>query len=541
MKNYVFFSPFGKQWVELTKKLKYQNIAVPILWICDDKNYLDAKEIFGDNVVKSMFGFVHYPHKLENINYGGIYCDFLTSKNYLIAKDRCLKMLDRLDIYGLFSRKDKEIYFHNIIFWTLKHFSKNKPDFLLTVEAPHSHAQYVIYEICNFFKIPVLRFNQWAIAPCIYLRRMDLDKLIEYGNLNKKVKEKIINTIENSCRDIINSREKEYLPVYMNRQKSMSKLNHNFSNLLKTSIYNFKSQIKNDIKLLLVNISFLLLGNSEEKRQRFFKKFIKAGIYHKNEIYKWYYDSKYDPINPYGFLHIFRFFIFEKRRNNIIKAINSLPNYIKPKEKFVFFPLMFEHERTTNPDGGIFHDQIIALSNLRRFIPENIKIIVKEHPSQYYNSLRGKQSHRGPGGRSPIYKNVIKNIKNTEFIGIKDNTTKILNDCLFVATITGSIAFEAALLEKKSIVFGETWYEEAPNIFKWNLDLNFYDFIESKTYAPKEVIDYFKNKAVKTCALGTQAPSKNINYIDAIKAIDDYSEESIKSIYELLKKAIDEI
>ena len=129
IKNYIFFSPFGKYWVELAKKLKDQNIAKPILWVCDDKNYCDAIEIFGDRVVKSMIGLVHYPYKIENTEYSGCYSEFLTSSNYLKAKDRCLKMLDRLDLYGFLNRKDKEIYFNNVVLWALEHLSKNNAYF----------------------------------------------------------------------------------------------------------------------------------------------------------------------------------------------------------------------------------------------------------------------------------------------------------------------------------------------------------------------------------------------------------------------------
>ena len=160
MRNYIFFSPYGEYWVELTQKLLNQKIAKPILWICDDRNYIEAKKIFGEEVVKSLNGLVHYPHKIENIEYSGIFSEFLISNNYLKAKDRCLKMLDRLDLYGFFSRKDKEIYFHNVILWGLEHLNRNKPDILLTVEATHSHGQYVLYEICSFLSSSLL-YEKW--------------------------------------------------------------------------------------------------------------------------------------------------------------------------------------------------------------------------------------------------------------------------------------------------------------------------------------------------------------------------------------------
>ena len=92
-----------------------------------------------------------------------------------------MKMMDRLDLYGTFSRIDREVYFHSIIIWTLKKFSKTKPDFLLMAEAPHSHAQYLIYEICSWLDIPSFKFNRWTLAPLIFLQNMKTDEIIFKG------------------------------------------------------------------------------------------------------------------------------------------------------------------------------------------------------------------------------------------------------------------------------------------------------------------------------------------------------------------------
>ena len=57
--------------------------------------------------------------------------EFFFSDNYLRAKDRCLKMMDRLDLYGSFSRQDREVVFNKIAIFLLKKLSKEKPDALV--------------------------------------------------------------------------------------------------------------------------------------------------------------------------------------------------------------------------------------------------------------------------------------------------------------------------------------------------------------------------------------------------------------------------
>ena len=244
MRNYIFFSPEGEHWVEITKKLLDKKIAKPILWIGDDSNYKNAKKIFGANVVKNLNVFVNYPHRMEFEEYSGENFEFLLSNNYLKAKDRCLKMLDRLDLYGFFSRKDREIYFHNIVLWGLKHLSKNKPDFILAVVAPHSHSQYVFYEICKFFKIPILRFNQWTFAPFLYLRRVDIGKTIEYPILDGEIADKIKKRIDFICREIINSKnQNNFFEKYMKPQKDRKKLKFQIFNIFLIVFQKLKKQL----------------------------------------------------------------------------------------------------------------------------------------------------------------------------------------------------------------------------------------------------------------------------------------------------------
>ena len=76
------------------------------------------------------------------------------------------------------------------------------------------------------------------------------------------------------------------------------------------------------------------------------------------------------------------------RRKNLNKAARINISKIDLSKKYVYFPLHFEPERTTNPDGKEFQDQFIALTKLRQIIPEDIDIVVKEHPTQLRSYLK---------------------------------------------------------------------------------------------------------------------------------------------------------
>ena len=109
----------NKHWFDIAVKLKENKIAEPVLWI-GDHNHLDrARSKFGEEVVKDLDFFKFKSHKISDLNYKGKLNAFFNSTNYLIAKDRSLKMMDRIDEITMLSRLDRETIFHQTVIWTL--------------------------------------------------------------------------------------------------------------------------------------------------------------------------------------------------------------------------------------------------------------------------------------------------------------------------------------------------------------------------------------------------------------------------------------
>ena len=112
--------------------------------------------------------------------------------------------------------------------------------------------------------------------------------------------------------------------------------------------------------------------------------------------------------------------------------------------------MSFEPERTTCPDGNEFpSDQIITLIVIRNFLPPEYKIYVKEHPSQFYLAEKGSR------GRSPLFYEAIKNIKDVFLLDEEIDSLELIRKAEFTASVSGSGAFESAIMGKKSLVFGD--------------------------------------------------------------------------------------
>lgn len=128
---------------------------------------------------------------------------------------------------------------------------------------------------------------------------------------------------------------------------------------------------------------------------------------------------------------------------------------INLKTKYIYFALHSEPERTIMPEGGIFYDQIRAIKLLRKSIPKEFKIYVKEHPNQFW--LRDSTIETLFFKGTKFYKELLK-IKNLELISNKIKADKIIKNAISTATITGTSGWESIKMGNKAIVFGYPWY-----------------------------------------------------------------------------------
>ena len=123
-----------------------------------------------------------------------------------------------------------------------------------------------------------------------------------------------------------------------------------------------------------------------------------------------------------------------------------------------------------------------------------------------------------------------------KIVDLNEDSYKLLNKSLFTATISGSIAFESALLGKKSIVFGTTWYDGCPNIFNWNKNLTYNEIISSKIHNVDSINEFLYYEIDNYTVLGFQNGSKlrRFNEFDT----PSFRKLQIKGIFHLINNLI---
>lgn len=141
-------------------------------------------------------------------------------------------------------------------------------------------------------------------------------------------------------------------------------------------------------------------------------------------------------------------------------------NSIDYKQQYIYFPLQLQPEMTTSSIGGKFHDQAFAIESLARKLPPGIKIYVKENPKQA-GYMRG-----------PMFFHRLHRIDAVEILPSWANTHELTKNAMAIATITGTVGWEALQLNKPAIIFGSPWYLSLPGVtqfdenFDWVATIN---------------------------------------------------------------------
>tara|TARA_B100000579_G_scaffold420327_1_gene419945 strand:- start:1534 stop:2892 length:1359 start_codon:yes stop_codon:yes gene_type:complete len=150
---------------------------------------------------------------------------------------------------------------------------------------------------------------------------------------------------------------------------------------------------------------------------------------------------------------------YEKNLSRVEKKYDEIKNFQKDK-KIIFFPLHAQPELSTSLLGEKYEDQILVLERLNSFAKDKWIVIAKENI--YQTSYQ----------RDDFFFKRLKGLKNVFFVDKSESTQLIMNDSDLVATICGTIGYEALTKSKKCLVFGNAWYKNFHGVLKINNDIS---------------------------------------------------------------------
>ncbi len=444
MKKIIISECSNQFWPEVFNLLKNENGWEPVYWTLSS-TYIEfeiIKKYFPKVILHENYDAVRGIPVKEFNKYNLNPIDSILIKDFAIHESIVLKMMDRMDPIGQFNYSDRlRLYHYYIKYWS-NILDILAPDIFIAPVSPHLCYDYILYQLCRNRGIKCILFIETSLPYTIYLNEafeLNPKKLLErYNHLLLD-----LNTPKLSLKTqiyfnkISNYSYKNAIPDYMIEQYNNEKIN-----ILK------QKSINRGISILYSFIRYI--------------KHILFDNWH-NKQTNTYYKSK-DTNIEIGTLTQLEFKKYSKvmtKRTNALKekyhSLTTEPNFAKP---YIFLGLMYQPERTSSPDGGIFTNQYLMIEWLSANIPEDWILYVKEHPSQF-------MFHIDQTRNEWLYEDLIK-LPNVKLISTSTDTFQLIDNSMAIATLTGTVGFESIARSKPALCFGYSWYRACEGVFTIN-------------------------------------------------------------------------
>lgn len=122
-------------------------------------------------------------------------------------------------------------------------------------------------------------------------------------------------------------------------------------------------------------------------------------------------------------------------------------------QKFVYYPLHIEQERSTLIVTPFYTNDLEFIKNIIKSLPIDHTLYVKEHPSQLTRHWRDKKFYQE-----------LEKLPNVTVIHPHSSSLDLVKNCSLVITRSGTVALEAAFYQKPAITCADFDYTVLPSI-----------------------------------------------------------------------------
>jgi hypothetical protein len=505
MRKVLYNTSIADPFVKVAQQLQEENGYEPVYWIGFDYDH-------SDEIVPKAFPncvYQPYPDAWKGIFSKEIqeraaecYLDVDILNRLSRYELQAMTMMNRMDYdrYS-FNYMERERHYLNLIkSWTAV-LDMYKIDLVVSSVMPHRVYDYVLYLLCKERGIKYI-ILQYTLCEA---RTFATDNIYSIGKLFLDDYKKYQSNVNLSNNDLPDDIRKAYekvqknydeaKPYYMNQHE---KQNKRYNNLFLYTLdylkrYNIRS-ILNVVKKGSVSVTM-----------------------RKNRKY-----SLEDA--HFNILDMFRIEIRKKKYNKeLLSFYQSLTAEPSPDEKYILFPLHYQPEATTSPTGDIFVNQRLCVETILKNTPNDWFVYVKEHPQQFQSHMLGHTSRI-----KEMYSDLLMS-KRVKLMPLDRDTFSIMKDAKAVATVIGTVGWEAVMHRIPVIMFGLFWYENMPGVLRItnsNSACEIMEFIENYQFNEHKVLAYLKSVADNTIlAYHYDGEKENANVSE---------EETIKNIKNLI-------
>jgi len=448
----IIHTSFQPYTVKMGQKLHERYGWKPVYWLTISDIEAEVKQLFPyvvtHDFLKAIRGIP--PECLPEIEFGSL--DEVLLRDLAVHESICIDMMDRNDCEDSFSyRRRREHYLYLLKYW-IGVLDALKPDVVFFEEEPHQAVTYLLYALAhrrniltvmfcrtnfNARMFPVTKFEEGSLAIRGSFQRKLQENVRPANQLSSEI-EVFLGKLRASHDDVMRitlANQVEVIERFRER-KSFSgwrRLVRCVVHYLKIfNFYKFNKRLRAVIREIDVD------EGSDQKLKG--KTFAEA-------------PRRYQTAR------------IGRRTARSKKQIRLYYESVSSKEldlnvPFVVCALASQPEKSTSPMGGLYADQLLMIELLRKVLPADWFLYVKEHVSQFSRlEILGEQY------RSAAYYDRIRALPNTRLVPLLFDTFGLIDSCKAVATTSGTIGFEAVVRNKPVLTFGYPWYRYCEGVF----------------------------------------------------------------------------
>jgi hypothetical protein len=157
---------------------------------------------------------------------------------------------------------------------------------------------------------------------------------------------------------------------------------------------------------------------------------------------------------------------FRYRANQKMKVLNRYyhshsDGEIQLDRPYIYIALSYQPEATTSPKGDFFVNLDLMVYMISQVVPSDWLLYVKEHPSQFERTW----THRSQSAREKYFYDDLLRMDNVRLIPTSFSSFDLLDNAEAIATVTGSVGWQAVNRGKPALVFGNPWYLGCEGVF----------------------------------------------------------------------------
>ncbi|HEY0234809.1 MAG TPA: hypothetical protein VGC86_07135 [Afipia sp.] len=503
--NVAYLECTGELWLEVAERLMRESDWQPVYWSGAERMKSDVQRRFqathfidNANAVKGQFGT-----ECDTDLFSAL--DETLLKELAFTESTALHMMDRMDPDGSFNFHERVALYHRHVKYSIFLIEKLKIEIAIFAAPPHLIYDYIFYEVCRIYKIPVVLFTETAVdgllfsstsieeVPQIlekpyqallaqsatatlsargqqYWERLQgsydraipdyIAELYRYELTGRKEtpSEKSMGSPIDLVRKITGRRKFWQIPDFFSKKPLMPE------HSIELDIVNALKKLQQMLSETGRNNNHALAAAIDCTRHLYRAIETEFPIHLKtNALPETFYLKQHTIAPEQSHISHLEYWIYRllaaKKKQTLLNDYQLLTQPLDLSVPFIYVPLQYQPEVSTSPLGGSYVNQLLLVELLAKSAPTGWSIFVREHPFTFDKKGSGELT------RDFDFHRKISSLPNVRLVPLEVPAFDLIDAAKAVATVTGTSGWEAIIRGTPALVFGQAWYKKCEGAF----------------------------------------------------------------------------